>query len=247
MWITKSSIGRKFIMSLSGLFLITFLALHGSINLLAVWDAMHIENGALTTNLYNEACHFMGTNLLVQIAVPVLALGFIVHIIYAVMLTIQNRKARGNDRYCVSSRTSVDWASKNMFVLGILVIGFLGFHLTHFWAKMQLLEWTGKESEQGFTLVVQTFSCAWVAVAYLVWLVALWFHLNHGFWSAFQTIGFNNAIWYKRLRVIGFIVSTLLVLTFAIVAVYFGFLYNGPSAQELGSVASCCDGIATSL
>lgn len=246
MWITKSSIGRKFIMSLSGLFLIIFLALHGAINLLAVIDAMNMKDGQFVTDLYNQACHFMGTNLLVQIMVPILALGFVVHIIFAVILTLQNRKARGNDRYCVSSKTRVDWASKNMFVLGILILGFLGLHLTHFWSKMQLQEWIGNESAEGFMLVVQTFSSPTIVVLYLVWLLSLWIHLNHGFWSAFQTIGLNNAIWYKRLRVLGTIVATLLVLSFAIVAIYFGLIYDGPSAAELArESASCCSALSS--
>jgi succinate dehydrogenase / fumarate reductase cytochrome b subunit len=243
MWIFKSSIGRKLIMSLSGLFLITFLALHGVINLLAVYDALHI-NGDSPTELYNEACHFMGTNLLVQIMVPVLALGFIVHIIYAFVLSAQNLKARGKDRYVIASRTKANWASKNMLLLGIIVLGLLGWHLSHFWAKMQLNEWMGQESEEGFYLVVTTFSNKIVVVGYIIWLVALWLHLNHGFWSAFQTIGWNNSIWYRRLRVIGVIVSTLLVSTFLIVAIYFGFIYGGstafaePIAEAVGNTCS---------
>ena len=78
MWLNKSSIGRKFLMSISGLFLFIFLALHGSLNLMAVYDALHVENGQLTTHLFNQIAEFMSTNLLVQIMVPVLALGFIV-------------------------------------------------------------------------------------------------------------------------------------------------------------------------
>lgn len=222
MWITKSSIGRKFVMSISGLFLIIFLLLHGSINLLAVYDAIKGSG----SDLYNQACHFMGTNLLVQIMVPVLALGFIVHIVYAVCLTYQNRKARGNDRYAIFVRAKIDWASKNMFVLGIIVLGLLLFHLDHFWQNMQLQEWMGRESAQGFDLVVKTFSNPLIAILYIIWFVALWFHLTHGFWSAFQTIGWNNRIWYKRLHIIGIVFATLVVLMFLTVAVYFGFVYT---------------------
>ena len=229
MWIFKSSIGRKFIMSLSGLFLIIFLLLHGSINLLAVYDAINV-NSEFPTDLYNQACHVMGTNILVQIMVPVLALGFIVHIIYAAWLTLLNRKARGNDRYAIFTRAKIDWASKNMFVLGIIVLGLLVFHLTHFWSKMQLQEWTGGQSAEGYQLVVQTFSNVWVSILYLVWLVAIWFHLTHGFWSAFQTLGWNNKKWFNRLHVISYIVATLLVLIFVVVVVYFGFIYSGPES-----------------
>lgn len=240
MWIFKSSIGKKFIMSLSGLFLISFLALHGSINLLAVYDALHISNST-GTNLYNQACHFMGSNLLVQIMVPVLALGFIVHIAYSIMLTVQNLKARGSSRYVVASKTQADWTSKNMLILGIVVLGILGWHLTHFWAKMQLYEWTGREGEEGFMLVATILSKKYVAIGYIIWLLALWLHLNHGFWSAFQTLGMNNAKWYPRLRVIGVLISTLVILTFLIVAVYFGFIYDGPTSINNTLMIDCAE------
>lgn len=216
-------------MSISGLFLILFLLLHGSINLLAVYDAINL-NSEHPTDLYNQACDFMGTNLLVQIMVPILALGFIVHIIYAGWLTLQNQKARGRDRYAIFVRAKIDWASKNMFVLGFIVLCLLVFHLTHFWSKMQLQEWMGNPSEEGYKLVVQTFSNVWVTILYLLWLVAIWFHLTHGFWSAFQTLGWNNKKWFNRLHVISYIVATILVLIFAIVAVYFGFIYTGPES-----------------
>lgn len=217
MWLTSSSIGRKLVMSISGLFLITFLTLHGSINLVAVFS----PEG------YNAACDFMGTNPIVQVMVPVLAFGFIIHIIYALVLTLQNRRARGNDRYRSSSKTPVAWNAKNMFVLGIIILGILAFHLTHFWQHMQLQEWMGNEGDQGFDLVVKTFQNPIVTVCYLIWFVAVWFHLTHGFWSAFQTIGWNNQIWFKRLRVIGIVLATLIMLTYVITACYFGFIYKG--------------------
>lgn len=210
MWLTKSSIGKKLVMSITGLFLILFLALHGTINFIAVFSE----------EAYNTACHIMGTPV-VSLLVPVLALGFIIHIFYASILTLQNRRARGGDRYGSSSKTKVGWNSKNLFVLGVIILGVLVFHLTHFWAKMQLLEWTGGEAQEGYDLVVSTFSSWWVVLLYLVWFFAVWYHLTHGFWSAFQTIGWSNDIWYKRIKVIGIVVATLIMLMFAIVAVYF--------------------------
>ncbi len=215
MWLLKSSIGKKLIMSLSGLFLITFLTLHGVVNFIAIFSG----------ELYNEACHFMGTNPIVQVMVPVLALGFVVHIIYAAILTLQNRKARGNDRYGVASKTDISFASKNMFVLGVIVIGVLVWHLTHFWAKMQLLEWQGQPSELGYDLVRTVFSQWYVVVGYIIWFVAIWYHLTHGFWSAFQSLGWNNKIWYKRLKAVGVAYATIIVLMFVAVAVYF-YLQN---------------------
>jgi len=220
MWLLNSSIGKKLIMSISGLFLIVFLTVHMVMNLVAVFS---LEG-------YDAVCEFMGTNPIIQLMVPVLAAGFIVHIIYAGMLTLQNQKARGNDKYATSSKTQVNWASKNMFVLGIIVLGVLCFHLTHFWAKMQLLEWQGEESMLGSDLVVTVFKNPVVVAVYLVWIWALWFHLTHGFWSALQTLGTNNKKWYGRLKCIGIIYATILALGFSIVAVYFFF----------GPFGACC-------
>lgn len=220
MWLLNSSIGKKLIMSISGLFLIVFLTVHMVMNLVAVFS---LEG-------YDAVCEFMGTNPIIQLMVPVLAAGFIVHIIYAGMLTLQNQKARGNDKYATSSKTQVNWASKNMFVLGIIVLGVLCFHLTHFWAKMQLLEWQGEESMLGSDLIVTVFKNPVVVAIYLVWIWALWFHLTHGFWSALQTLGTNNKKWYGRLKCIGIIYATILALGFSIVAVYFFF----------GPFGACC-------
>jgi len=106
----------------------------------------------------------------------------------------------------------------------------LCFHLTHFWAKMQLLEWQGEESMLGSELVVTVFKNPVVVAIYLVWIWALWFHLTHGFWSALQTLGTNNKKWYGRLKCIGIIYATILALGFSIVAVYFFF----------GPFGACC-------
>lgn len=207
--IFTSSIGKKLIMSISGLFLILFLFVHAFVNALSL----------ISDEAFQAGCDFMSLPI-VTVMVPVLAAGFIVHIVYAFILTLLNRKARGNQRYEVSNKAKTDdWASKNMFVLGIIVLGLLAFHLTHFWAKMQLPEFLGEHAEAGPVLLKQTFSNVVVLILYIVWFVALWLHLNHGFWSAFQTLGINNSVWMNRWRVIGMVVSTILVLTFIAVAV----------------------------
>ncbi len=211
MWLTKSSIGRKVVMSLSGLFLIIFLLFHATMNLVAVFS----KSG------YDMITGFLGTNAIVQFMVPVLALGVIVHVIYAVILTLQNQRARGNDKYDKTGKTGVQWASKNMFVLGLIVFFGIVWHLTHFWAKMQLREWSGVEPENGFDLIMVQFSNPIVIVLYLIWFCAIWYHLTHGFWSAFQTMGWSNTTWYKRLHILGVVVATLICLMFAFTAVAF--------------------------
>ena len=217
--IFTSSIGKKLIMSISGLFLIIFLLLHLTINFFSVIDSC-TDNFGATDGLFKMGCDFMSLPI-VTIMVPVLAFGFIIHILYACILTICNLRSRGGYfRYQVSSKAKADsWASKNMIVLGIIVLGILAFHLTHFWADMQLQEFMGEEAKNPYTLLTTTFGSWWNVVIYIVWFGALWFHLTHGFWSAFQTIGWNNKIWIGRLKVIAYIFATIIFLGFAAVAV----------------------------
>ena len=130
-WLIKSSIGRKLVMSISGLALILFLTFHMSMNLVALFS----EEG------YNAVCEFLGANWYALVATKGLALLFIVHIVYAFILTNQNRKARGNDRYDVIDRPKgVEWASQNMMVLGVIVLLGLGLHLAHgFWSSLHTI------------------------------------------------------------------------------------------------------------
>lgn len=217
--ILTSSIGKKLIMSISGLFLIVFLLLHVSINLFSVIDLFTGSYGS-PDGLFKAGCDFMSLPI-VTVMVPVLALGFFIHIFYGCYLTRTNLRSRGGYcRYAVSSKAKTDsWASRNMIVLGIIILGFIAFHLTHFWADMQLKEFTGQEMSDPYALLDRTFGVWWVAVLYLVWFGAIWFHLTHGFWSAFQTVGLNNNIWLKRLKVLSYIVATLFFLGFASVTV----------------------------
>ena len=217
--IFTSSIGKKLIMSITGLFLIIFLLLHLTINFFSVIDSCTGNFGS-PDGLFALGCEFMATPV-VTIMVPVLAFGFIIHIIYACYLTYNNIQTRGGySRYEVASKARTEsWASKNMLVLGIIVLGFIALHLTHFWDEMQLREFMGQEAEDPYLLLTTTFGRWWMVVLYIVWFGALWFHLTHGFWSAFQTIGWSNRLWEKRLKVIGYIFATIIFLGFTTVAV----------------------------
>ena len=219
MFIFNSSIGKKFIQSISGAFLIIFLLLHGTINFFSVIDTFTGKFGA-PDGLFQKGCDFMALPI-VDIMFPILALGFFVHILYGCWLTWQNVKARGGvKRYEVSSKAATDsWSARNMFVLGIVILGLLLFHLSHFWAKMQLQDFLGNEAENPYLLLLATFKSWWMVALYLIWFVAIFFHLSHGFWSMFQTIGWSGQTWMKRLKVIGIIVAVLIFLIFAAVAV----------------------------
>ena len=146
--------------------------------------------------------------------------------IYAVWLTLQNRKARGNDRYNVSKKpATVEWSSQNMLVLGIVILAFLVVHLIQFWAKMQLQEIRGAEGvlppSMGTLFIQEAFSSVWTPIIYIIGFVALWFHMNHGFWSMFQSAGWNNITWLPRLKKIACWWTSIVVLVFIAQAIVF--------------------------
>ncbi|MGM9753427.1 MAG: succinate dehydrogenase cytochrome b subunit [Candidatus Cryptobacteroides sp.] len=231
MFIFNSSIGKKLVQAISGAFLIVFLLLHVTINFFSVIDSFTGKYGVVAADdtlfsasdgLFKLGCDFMSTPI-ISLMVPVLALGFVVHIAYGCWLTAKNIIARGGlKRYEVSSKAAADsWSAKNMFVLGILILGIICFHLFHFWSRMQMPELLhiGTHENNPYLLLSLTFSHWWVLAIYIIWFIALWFHLVHGFWSMFQTWGWNNGIWFKRLKVIGVILSTIIVVLFISVAV----------------------------
>ena len=221
-----SSITKKLIMSISGLFLIVFLLLHMTITFFSVIDTFKGTYGS-ADGLFQAGCDFMALHI-VTIMVPVLALGFLVHIAYALILSYGNYKARGTERYAVANKTKTgSWAAKNMLVLGVIVLGLVAFHLNHFWAEMQLKEFQGHHAENPYELLNLTFQNGWMVVIYVVWFAALGFHLTHGFWSAFQTIGLSNKIWEKRLTIIGKVFVGIIVLGFSLVAVNAFIQANG--------------------
>lgn len=227
MWLLNSSIGRKLIMSISGLFLILFLLFHLCMNVAAVFSG----------EAYNMICGFLGANWYALLGTLVLAAGVVVHFAYAIMLTLQNRKARGNDRYALNARPKgVEWASQNMFVLGIIVILGLILHFTQFWYNMMFAELAGFEGQFGPTdgaaFITFFFQGNIVnTVLYLVWFAALWFHLTHGFWSAIQTLGWSNNLWMSRWECTSKWVATIICGAFAIITII--FYLNGVGA-------SCC-------
>lgn len=218
MWLCDSSIGRKVVMSVTGLALILFLTFHASMNLVALFSAEG----------YNMICEFLGANWYAVVATLGLAALAVIHILYAFWLTVQNYRARGKDRYDVTDKPAkVEWASQNMLALGVVIVLGLLLHLFNFWYNMmfaELLEQPmmgGLHATDGYGYIAQTFSNPVFVVLYIIWLAALWFHLTHGFWSAIQTLGWNGKVWFCRWHVIGMIYSTVLVLMFLVVVLKF--------------------------
>ena len=225
-FLTKSSVGKKVVMSLTGCGLVLFVLFHMAMNLVMV----------INPEAYNKICAFLGANWYALVATVALAAMVLIHFVYAFILNLDNYRARGKQRYAVTVKEKgVSWASKNMLVLGIIVVLGLGLHLVHFWSKMQLVEIMGHHATDvatccgetyanvaptnGAALMMITFSQWWNVALYLVWFVALWFHLTHGVWSMFQTAGFANDTWYPRLKCAANIVATLIFIGFAVVAI----------------------------
>jgi len=206
----KTSIGKKLLMSVSGLFLITFLLVHLTANLCLF----------LGKEAFNSAVEFMDTNPLIQIMQPILALGFLVHIIYSMIITIQNKKARGENQYATVNQTnSSTWASRNMLPLGTFVFAFLIIHLIDFFLPMKTSEITDP-----YTLVTERFKLWYIVACYVVGTIALGIHLHHAFWSALQTMGLSNDVWKKRLGIIGDFFAVIIAAGFSSIALYF-FLF----------------------
>ncbi len=227
MWLFKSSVGRKVVMSVTGLFLILFLTFHALMNVVAVFSL----------DKYEAVCEFLGANWYALLGTLVLAAGFVIHIIYAFWLTLQNRSARGNDRYAVTSRPkSVEWASQNMLVLGIIVACFLVLHLVQFWAKMQMPEIMGEGPDSGYMALKATFEQPWVLPVYLIGFLAVWFHITHGFWSAFQSLGVNNDKWIERWKCIGYWWATCVMVLFAICAIALTIKFATDSCPCIGDL-----------
>ena len=216
MWLINSSIGKKVLMSVTGMALILFLTFHACMNVVALIDG----------DAYNMVCEFLGTNWYALVGTAALAALAVVHILYAVILTLENRKARGNNSYAVTAKPEkVEWASQNMFVLGVIVILGLFLHLYNFWFNMMFAELVGMEGmfapTDGYAFIQQTFSCPVTAVLYLIWLAALWFHLSHGFWSSLQTLGLSGKTWFCRWKLIGIIWVSVVIILFAVVVLAF--------------------------
>jgi succinate dehydrogenase / fumarate reductase cytochrome b subunit len=220
MWLFNSSIGRKVVMSVTGIALILFLTFHCCMNIVALFSG----------EAYNMICELLGANWYAVVATIGLAALAVIHIVYAFILTAQNRTARGDNRYDVATTVNagkVEWASKNMLVLGIIILLGLLLHLFNFWYNMMFAEIMGFSAghlpSDGFAFIIDTFGNPLFVVLYIIWLCAIWFHLTHGFWSAMQTLGISGKIWFCRWKVIGFIYTTLLMLGFLVVVLAFAF------------------------
>ncbi|OFX54952.1 MAG: hypothetical protein A2046_05065 [Bacteroidetes bacterium GWA2_30_7] len=204
----NSSIGKKVIMSLTGIFLLVFLVVHLGINMLLF----------VSEDVFNAASHFMAKNPVMFVLQHVLALGFIIHIIYSLITSYLNMKARPIGYAVIDRSKSSSWESRNMLITGSLVFSFLVLHLINYFFKMKFGD---VEIESDFVLVTDLFGVWYYTAIYIVSFILLYLHLNHAFQSAFQTLGLNNSKWLKRWKVIGTIYALIICLGFISIAACF--------------------------
>lgn len=222
-WILQfftSSIGRKIIMSLTGLFLILFLAVHllGNLQLISNDDGEAF-------NVYSD---FMSHNPLIQLISKGNFFFIILHAVQGIVLYFKNKKAKGS-KYAVSPKNGSSWASRNMALLGTLILAFILMHLGHFWfrfkfgSELPMVNYDGNDVINAYASVSYVFSNPlWVAL-YVVGLIALAFHLLHGFQSAFQTLGLNHKKYTPLISFVGTAYAILIPIGFAIIPLYMFF------------------------
>ena len=214
-----SSLGRKIVMSLTGLFLCSFLIVHCGVN-----ACLFVNDEGLT---FNAAAHFMESNILIRTIEIGLFAAIIIHVLQAIVLTMQNNKARGKNKYNDQKfgETST-WYSRNMGILGTIVFFFLVVHLINFFIGLRFDEvYKYGEDANGhanlYANVKDCFSNTWVSVFYVFCMIAMGFHLQHGFASGFQTLGINHHYYTPLIKKIGYFFSVLIPAVFAAMPIYF--------------------------
>jgi len=206
----KSSLGRKYLMALSGLFLCTFLIVHCIGNMQLFKD----DGG----QAFNEYTYFMTHNPLIKIVAYVNYALILLHIINGFILLSANKKARPQAYANVDQSKSSTWSSRNMGILGTLILVFLIVHMRSFWFEMKfgsipIINYDGSDIayKDMYKIVVEAFTQAWYVVLYVICMIALAFHLFHGFQSAFQTFGINHHRYTPVIKVIGVGVFAIII------------------------------------
>ena len=211
--ILSSSIGRKFAMAISALFLMIFLLQHFAINILSVFSP----------NTFNEVSHFMGTFWVIQYALqPVLIFGVVFHFIMGFILEYINRKSRDTSYVSFKGSSNSNWLSRNMIYSGIVILSFLGLHFYDFWIpeiNYKYFEVLPLNQERYYEELVHKFESPVRTIIYSISFVFLSLHLYHGFSSSFQSIGFNNK-YSSALKIFANGFSIIIPLGFIFIAIF---------------------------
>jgi len=218
--ILTSSIGKKLMMSLAGLFLVVFLLIHLGINLSLIL--------ADSREPFNKAAHFMGTNVIIKVMEIVLFGGLLLHMLYGVIVQIQNWVARPR-RYKKENYSQTSFFSKFMIHTAVIITVFLVIHLFDFYLKAKVFDevpsvvYDGKDYHDLGILVVEKFKIGGVVIFYIACFLLLGFHLLHGFQSAFQSLGLNHEVYTPVIKVLGVIYTVLVTAGFILIPVYIYF------------------------
>ncbi|MBK6521042.1 MAG: succinate dehydrogenase cytochrome b subunit [Bacteroidia bacterium] len=221
----KSSIGKKVIMGATGLFLITFLVVHCFINMLIFFN-----DGGET---FNKGAEFMGTNWLIRATEIILFVGLILHVVQALVLTLENRKARPVPYAKVNGAANSSWYSRSMGLLGTLILMFLIIHLRHFWVESRFTDHIAHNEyeklagqETMYHEMLEVFENPIVVLVYVLAMISLAYHLLHGFQSVFQTLGLNHRKYTPLIKKAGIVFSIVISVLFASmpIAMHFGFV-----------------------
>lgn len=218
-----SSIGKKFIMSLTGIFLISFLVVHVGVNA-CIWA----NDGG---QMFNLASHFMGTTVVIRIVEVGLFAGLLLHIIQGLVLEVQNRSKRKIGYAVTLGNRGSKWYSRSMGLLGTLLLFFLVIHLAHFWVPSRFtelppVEYNGKEVANQYAEIIRVFQNPVVVVIYVLGCISLLYHLLHGFQSSFRTLGVPDGKYISLVKNVGFGFAVIVSLAFAMmpVSVYLGWV-----------------------
>ena len=218
--ILSSSIGKKLMMSIAGLFLVVFLLVHLGINLSLIFSD--------SRETFNRAAHFMGTNIIIQVMELVLFGGFLLHMFYGVFLQLQNWLARPK-RYKTENFSQTSFFSKFMIHTAAIITVFLVIHLFDFYFKAKIFGdvptviYDGKEYHDLGLLVIQKFKLAVFVLFYIGCFLFLAFHLLHGFQSAFQSLGLNHKVYTPVIKALGIIYTIVVTAGFILIPVYIFF------------------------
>ena len=218
-----SSVGKKFVMGLTGIFLILFLIVHVSVNA-TIWA---MDDG----QMFNKAAHFLGETVVPRVLEIGLFIGFILHIVQAYMLEVQNRTRRGVGYQIPMGNKGSKWYSRYMGWLGTFVLLFLIIHLKNFWVPSRFTEmpkasYPPVEVNDLFSLMKETFQNGWIVLIYLIGCLALAYHLMHGFQSAFRSLGVYNSRYLRLINGIGIAFAVIVPLAFAMmpISMYFDWV-----------------------
>ncbi|MBY0245134.1 MAG: succinate dehydrogenase cytochrome b subunit [Sphingobacteriaceae bacterium] len=214
----SSSIGKKVIMGITGLFLISFLLVHCFLNAFVFFN----DNGLM----FNIGAHFMATNWFIRAMEFVLMGGLLLHIVQGARLTFQNNAARPVKYAVANGQANSKWYSRSMGLLGTLLLIFLIVHLGNFWVVSRFTGIPTHDAnghEDLYAVMKKTFENVWLVALYALSMISLGYHLLHGFSSAFQTMGWNHKKYTPLIKCIGLWFSILIPLLFAImpIAMYF--------------------------